>query len=202
MTCIGAIRTIEENGDVTITMGANTRKNQCQYQSGKIINQSGMLIATSGELRHVNLLQHSFKPPASVIDQEPMEYVVTSFIPKFKDVLRKNDCLNYGYPLLLACAGKLFKIHSDFSCSELEYTAIGTNTKCMISALYATKDMKEDEKRLELGLEAIGLVDEYFSRPFHFERITFKGTYKCSELKEITNNPSYLKRLKKLRSLF
>lgn len=186
MTCIGAIRTIEKNGDVTITIGADTCVSSYrvhgEFEDTKIIKKSGMLIASSGALRYGDLLKYNFVPPAREMGKDSGEYLATQAIPALIQVLKthqhlttQEDVITASGTILLAYDGKLFKIGSDFALMEFQdYTAIGSGSKYMISALYATKDMQDVEKRLELGLEAAALFDFYVSKPFQFEKITFE----------------------------
>lgn len=187
MTCIGAIRTVEKNGDVTITFGADTCVSSYrvygEYESTKITKKSDMLIASAGALRYADLLNYNFVPPVRGVGEEAKSYIATKFIAAVISVLKthqhitnKNENIVSSGTMLVAYDSKVFKISSDFSLMEFnEHTAIGSGADYMLGALYATKDMKDAEKRLELGLEAASMFDFFVAKPYHFEKMTFKG---------------------------
>lgn len=109
------------------------------------------------------VLGHIFEPPCWNLDTPLTTYLNSSFISALKQTFRENEVLlekqnelPVGYNFLLAAAGRLFIVESNFAILEPQsgYASVGSGREYAIGALYATEGIKSHTMRLHTAVEA------------------------------------------------
>jgi len=96
----------------------------------KVIEQHGLLIATCGEVRGMNLIRYNVSPPSPSTDAE--QYIITELIPNLrKEFIENGYLISEMHPLtsdtisvggdvesIVAFQGELYDIGSDFAVTK------------------------------------------------------------------------------------
>lgn len=178
MTCIAAI---SHNG--TVFMGADSagiaglsltiRKDPKIYKVGNFI------FGFTDSFRMGQLLGYKFDPPKHYDDKTIEQYMHTDFIESLRVTLRdggfsrSNNGEESAGTFLVGYKGRLFKVESDYQIGENvePFDAVGCGAELAIGALFATKEMKP-EQRLNIALEAAEAFSAGVRRPFWVDVLT------------------------------
>lgn len=126
MTCI--IGLVTETGDVyiggdsAITWGSNICRvdNDC-----KVFRNGPFLIGCAGDMRYMNALRCSFKPPVQPPEQDTYEYMCASFVDAMRQCLKdagqakvESNAETTGSWCLVGYRGRLFSVAADYAVVE------------------------------------------------------------------------------------
>ena len=182
LTCIVGI--IEDNkiyigGDSAFdtTVGIVKSKNPKVYKKGEFI------FGVAGYLSVMHALTHVMVFPPCYEHQDPLEYIINSFIPSYRSALHQmgliemeNGIERNRSEILVGFRGRLFNIGTDFSVFENDddYFAIGSGSLYAMGAFHATKNLRlEPEYCLRRALEAAAEYDEVVLPPFEVESMEY-----------------------------
>lgn len=128
----------------------------------KVFENGEFIMGFTDSFRMGQILRYSFEPPDHDPRTEDMKYIVTSFIDEIRNVYRdkgfltKENEAEAGGTFLLGYNQKLYCIDSDFQVGRSfdGYMAVGCGDSYALGSMYATKHIKDPEKRITLALEA------------------------------------------------
>jgi len=149
MTCVIAI--VTDNGSVVFAAdsgGFQDAVKEIRIEP-KIFEKHGALFGYAGCFRTGQILEYVLDQDiwdmTNSVDayEEPISYLVTTFVPKLIKTLKKNDAITNASgtktmdsEFLLALGGRAFKIETNFNVSELESVgAIGSAAHCALGYL-------------------------------------------------------------------
>ena len=140
-----------------------------------------LLMGYTGTSRSVDIIRDCFAPPIRPTEDDLSirRYLVSSFITKMKDQLRKHGALTTSTEkdengrelmdgmLMVACRDTIHLIYSDFGMINPSdrYAAIGSGAEIAYGALYVT-DGQLVEHRIQAALGAATYFDSSTSGPF------------------------------------
>lgn len=144
MTCIIAVETKDNNvvmaGD---NLGSNGHTGS-NYHQPKVFKHSGMMFGYTstfrfGQIIEVMLNNNSIHLPAT--DAEVYPWLVNTFVPKVRDVLKQNDCS--GGNMLIGVRGQVWEMQGDFSVLRAEdgYNSVGSGEEAAKAALGMYKEL-------------------------------------------------------------
>jgi len=165
MTCIVGV---VENG--TIYMGADSQvtagwnRYQLAKSMPKVFCKGELVIGVCGNLRTLNVLQHSFTPPAHhPTEMDDLTFVAITLVDCLRETFKAAGVAkisesveeNGGSTFLVGYRGQLYEIGSDWSTVQCasQYVAIGSGQDFAYGVLFATDKMKP-RKRITTALEA------------------------------------------------
>jgi len=178
LTCIVGI--IEDNkiyigGDSAV----DTPTGIVKGRNPKVYKKGEFIFGVAGYLSVMNALTHVMVFPPCYEHQDPLEYIINSFIPSYRSALHEmgliemeNGIERNRSEILVGFRGRLFSIGTDFSVFENmdDYFAVGCGSLYAMGALHSTKNLKlEPEYRLQRALEASAEYDEAVLPPFEVE---------------------------------
>lgn len=114
-------------------------------------------------------------PPIDLNDQKDMfAYMVKKFVPSLQRCLRdggfesKREERTSGGTFIVAIKGQIFKIESDYqvAINIEDFSAAGCGEDLALGALYATKEMGDGKRRVEIALEAAEAFSAGVRGPF------------------------------------
>jgi ATP-dependent protease HslVU (ClpYQ) peptidase subunit len=127
----------------------------------KVFRNGEFLFGFTTSFRMGQLLRYSLKPPVQAENQDPVEYMCTTFVDAVRNCLkaggfaRKTNEEETAGDFLVGYRGHLFEVESDYQVSVAadNYEACGCGRAIVRGALYATRSL-EPRKRVELALSA------------------------------------------------
>lgn len=186
MTCIVALK--HSSG---VTVGADRNVSSGSYFNDtlaypKIFKTPNLVIGVSGNLQGNNLLKYVLLPTLPKIGiMEPLEYLVTVFLPNWQKVLREH-----GYTreqsdngicdivMLVVVKNRLFRI-CDFAVTEYQedYLVIGSGRDFAYGSLRTTDGFEEAfgisaHSRVMMALEAASKFVPDVNGPFDFIEVS------------------------------
>lgn len=185
MTCIVGLvdkGTVYIGGDSAGVAGLSLsiRADEKVFQNGPFI----MGFTTS--FRMGQLLRYKFDPPQQTVNQNDMQYMVTSFIDAVRRCFANNGFgdkdATVGGNFLVGYKGKLYNIESDFQVGipAGDFDAVGCGADLALGALYASKG-KKPEQRVQAALEAASTFSAGVAPPFLFIKRTKPTAVKKSK---------------------
>lgn len=171
MTCIVAIA-----GSPTVLAAdslGSTNYSKQEYHNKKIItlNCSRQIqdftstavtigIGYTSSFRMGDLLTYRFKPPSIDINQDCLDYLVSSFVPRVIDCFdtnhysRNKDGAKSGGVFIVALEHRIFIVQDDFSVLEptCGFASVGSGSEVALGALYASTG--NNVERAMLAVEA------------------------------------------------
>ena len=114
----------------------------------KVITNGNFIIGTAGDVRAIQVILHSWKPPSLISKDKDnlFSFIINKVVPSLKQLLVDNGILDskpsdkeFELYILLAINGSIFEIDSELSVSRSNagYYAIGTGGDYALGALYA-----------------------------------------------------------------
>lgn len=181
MTCIVSIidsthRTLYMAGDTGVTRGYGMIYTT---KAPKIFKHQGFLMGSTGRLRTLQLLQHSFMPP----DYNPKsmsieEYMSRLFVDALRNCLKDSGAAtkheekeSHDNETMIGFRGRLFVVSSDYAIRESvdSYCAIGSGEELALGSLFSTEKLRmSPQQRLELALDAASYHSNSVRSPYTF----------------------------------
>lgn len=164
MTCIVGIE--HDNG---VTIGGDTVSTSGWYQNRldrKVFELGDMVIGCCGGPRTAQLIRYKLVvPPLDIHDVD--RWIACEFADAVRDVLKESgagksnagvDEMDGSSAILVAVAGRLYTLHSDYQWSRNEcgYHAIGSGREVATGSLHTTEAIGfiPPKRRVELAVEA------------------------------------------------
>ena len=163
MTVIAAMK--KPNGEVVMASDrqATSRYTRSKREDGKIFfvkddrDNEVFLIGGAGSYRFIQTLRFGFTPAYRTPDRDVFEYMVTEFAEaarkRAKDAgilqQKENVETNGSSGALVACAGRIFHLESDFQIAEVadDYAAEGSGTETALGAMFALTRLELSEAK-------------------------------------------------------
>lgn len=184
MTCVIAI--VTDNGSVVLAAdsgGFQDAVKEIRIEP-KIFQKHGALFGYAGCFRTGQILEYVLDQDiwdlTNSVDayEEPISYLVTTFVPKLIKHLKKNGALtnNSGSKtmdaeFLLAYGGRAFKVESNFNVSELESVgAIGSAAHCALGYLAGLRASGRYMTAYDAALKCLGDIKRectHIAEPFY-----------------------------------
>jgi len=165
MTCIIGIKH-KNKVYLAADSAASTSYTISTRKTPKVFKIEEYVIGYTTSFRMGQLIQYSFNPPKVKnkdysSDQSMMRFMVRSFIPALRQLLKDNGFLKIdnnretGGVFLVGVKGFLFQIESDFQVahSALDYDAVGSGGETALGSLFSTTQLKP-KKRILKALQA------------------------------------------------
>lgn len=182
MTCIVALK---DRGRVW--MGgdsAGTREDWSQliYAEHKVFTVEKMIFGAAGSGRPIQLLRHAVAFPMQVRGQDPMEFLVTTFVDAVREALHAGGSLRAEWNLeeadfdfILGYRGALYRIDQTFQVIELAdpFVCVGSGGPIAAGAMYATQGRRgwTAKGRIQTALEAAARYNATVRPPFVIESV-------------------------------
>jgi ATP-dependent protease HslVU (ClpYQ) peptidase subunit len=118
-------------------------------ESGKVFQRGPYILGAAGDMRAVNLLAHTFKPPSPAVqDLQPAaldRFMSTKFIPSLKACFEEANYSEKGEQdstVLAIVNGKVYEIGSNYEwCHDVTgLYALGSGSAYALGAMHALKD--------------------------------------------------------------
>ena len=145
----------------------------------KVFRNGSFLIGYTSSFRMGQLLEHAFSPPAMRVGQDAFAFMVAEFVPAVRRCFevggwaRQDSGVHSGGSFLVAYAGRLFCIESDFQVAEHArgYHAIGCGDQTALGALFVTETLSTmgPVDRVMTALEAAAAGSAGVAAPFHID---------------------------------
>jgi ATP-dependent protease HslVU (ClpYQ) peptidase subunit len=143
MTCIvGLVR----DGRVYLGGDSASNSNDCItiVKNPKVFRKGEFVMGYTSSWRMGQLIQYHFIPPERALQQDVMEYMVTSFIGGIRNLFKEGGWAKvesnqeHGGSFLVGYQGRLFTIHGDYQVAESAnpYEAIGSGANIALGALF------------------------------------------------------------------
>lgn len=129
----------------------------------KVFKNGEFIIGYTSSFRMGQLLRFYLKPDTPKEKQDEFEYMVCSFIPSFRQIMKDNGYLknNNGREeagmFLVGWRGKLYIIEDDLQVAELStpFAACGCGEDLVLGSLYTTEQFEiNPEERINIALSA------------------------------------------------
>lgn len=173
MTCIVGI---VDNGMVYIggDSAGSDGYNVTIRKDDKVFVKEDMAFGFTDSFRMGQILKYDFDIPFTKASQDPMEYMVKTFIPGLRTCLssggfaKKDNNVEKGGEFFVGYKSRLFRIQSDFQVGEShdKFDAIGSGAEIARGALYATQTLPTSQ-RIELALEAATRYNAFVRPPYY-----------------------------------
>lgn len=137
----------------------------------KVFVNGPFIMGFTSSFRMGQLLRYKFDPPQQTVDQDDIEYMVTSFIDAARECFRKNGFgdkeATEGGNYLVGYRGKIYTIGSDHQVGipADTFDSVGSGSSLALGAMYATKG-QDPIKRITTALEAASAFNAGVSPPF------------------------------------
>lgn len=182
MTCIVAIR----GRDGKIYMGADSRVTYGRMvytgAQSKVVKRGEFLFGNAGNVVDAQVLHHTATIPPVSEHQDPLEYMINTFLPEFRRALKetgrmeKISDLEYSNArFLVAFRGHIFDLGMDFDVFEGvgDVFSIGSGSPYALGSLESTSGLPV-KQRIREALEVASKYDPGVAGPF--EIIDEEGT--------------------------
>lgn len=130
----------------------------------KVFKNGEFVIGYTSSFRMGQLLRYYLSPDTPKEGQDAFEYMVCSFVPKVRQVLKDNGYLKVesntetGGFFVVGWRGRLYEIQSDMQVSEtlVPYTATGCGEDLVLGSLHATEQLEglSPKERITMALQA------------------------------------------------
>jgi len=177
MTTLAAIQ-----GDDWIVIGGDSQSSdqdgfKINIPGGKIFENNGIIIGGAGDVRGINILQHTWSAP-KVGRSNPDRYITRTLIPSIRKAFvdagyetKKDDsAVTHGNIFLVVIDCNLYRIEDDYSwerCEENVYVAGSGEALALGAMSYALKDLSfkiDDADHAEQIIrDAIGIASKWDS---------------------------------------
>lgn len=136
--------------------------------SGKVVTNGEYLLGTAGDLRALNLVAYSFKPPAVPEKVNISKFMTSVFVPQLRACFEEHAVGKEGISnaqIIVAVRGKVFEIGEQYDwCQDIDgIYAIGTGAPYALGSLKTslTKNATLDEakKSMKTALEVSASLD-------------------------------------------
>jgi len=172
MTCIIGL---EQDGVVYVGadsfIGDDETRSE-QATNPKIFQKNGMLIACSGCLRAIQIVEHLLKldNPKKFDEQYIIENIAEKIRLKFKDIDYVGTQENYQKlptSFLIAYKDKMFTIEGNYALTRAKdgILCLGAGSEFAYGAMKALKNLKP-EKRIKKSLKITSYYSNYVIAPF------------------------------------
>ena len=184
MTCIVAAKA----KDGSIVMGADSAGSDSWslivLKDPKIYRVGSMLIGFTSSYRMGQLLGHSLSLPEHHADVPLEKYMATTFMDAVRSCLKNGgyakteNSVESGGTFLAAYKGRIFQVQENFSVVEngRDYDSCGSGFMLALGSLYATVEMKDTKKRVELALDAAESFCASVRGPMRVEVLSASGS--------------------------
>jgi ATP-dependent protease HslVU (ClpYQ) peptidase subunit len=140
-----------------------------------------MLIGCAGSVRVLQLAQYELELPARNDEISPMKYLVSHFVPAWRECLKQHGAMGESKNteeaaaqsvFLIGFRGGIFYLDCDFNIYEPEwgFDASGSGCEVAMGALHATQKMLP-EFRVRAALGAAADCIQSVCAPFHVEKL-------------------------------
>ena len=143
--------------------------------NAKLVKNGDYLIGTAGDLRVVNILSYSFKPPVPPKTKTNLDkFMINTFVPAIKTCF-ENEGINQkegtGADLLIVVRGKVYELgeHFEWSPDVNQVYAIGSGASYALGSLYTNikkNSLTQAQASIRQALEVSALLDPYTGSPF------------------------------------
>lgn len=176
MTCIVGIAT-----PTGVLMGADSAGvsglDISNRKDVKVFKNEDLVIGCTTSFRMIQLLQYSLHPPKRHPDTDAMRYMVTEFTESVRNCFRNGGFMSkdsereVGGTFLVGCAGRLFRVDSDFQVGERAdgFDAIGCGDAYALAAMACIDGSLSPRDRLQRALETAEHFSAGVRGPFVFE---------------------------------
>ena len=177
MTCIVAAKA----KDGSTVMGCDSAGSDgwalIVLKDPKIYRIGSMLVGFTSSFRMGQLLGHSLTLPEHHSDVPVERYMATAFMDAVRRCLkdggyakRENE-VETGGTFLVAYKGRIFTVQDNFSIVESgrDYDACGSGYMLALGSLYATADMEDTRRRVEVALKSAEEFCASVRGPMRFE---------------------------------
>lgn len=179
MTCIVALKhrgTIYMGCD-SAGVGGLSRQNRVDPKIYRI-GQS-MLIGFTTSFRMGQLLGYSLTLPHHHPDVSVEKWMVTAFVDAVRNTLKsggwaeRDKDQESGGRFLVAYRERIFQIDSDYQVGERmePFGAVGCGDDLALGALFATQQMTDPKRRVQIALEAAAAFSAGVHPPFRIEEL-------------------------------
>ena len=196
-TCIVAVKDGDKvfiGADSGVTFGSGR---QHPHPRSKVFVSGEMLYGGTGNVRPIQVIEHSVVSPIPYEGQNEYSYIVNSVSMSMRDSLLKAGCLHQYHGMEWMDAGflvvlrkKIFYISDDFGIVEYGegYGATGSGEEFAFGSLKSTEYLKNKPiKRVRLALEAATQFNYGVSPPFNIIGMEWKedGSIVCYNEKDV-----------------
>jgi ATP-dependent protease HslVU (ClpYQ) peptidase subunit len=144
----------------------------------KVFHNGPFIMGFTTSFRMGQLLRYKFDPPVQTVQQDDMEYMVTTFIDTARTCFKENGFgdkeATTGGTFLVGYRKKLYTINSDFQVGipADPFDAVGSGSDLALGAMYASQKTKMTaEKRITQALEAASYFNAGVSPPFYLVKL-------------------------------
>ena len=138
--------------------------------------ENKLIIGYCGSFRMGQLMQYHLKVPRCPKSTDPMEFMVTRFVPVVRYLfgqggfLTKKDETEYGGTFLVGYQGRLFAIEDDFQVGENfdGFEAVGCGAELAKGSLHTTAALgvKDPTQRIAQALESASAYNAGVAAPW------------------------------------
>ena len=198
MTCIAALvdthsKTIYMGGDSAGTRGYYT---VMTMKTPKVFINQGFLFGSTGTMRTLQILQHSFVPPSyHPKDMKIEEFMNRVFVDALRTCLKDSGAAlkdkeqeGQSNETLVGYRGKIFLIDSAYAAIEVvdNYMAVGCGDELALGSLFSTEKTRlSPRQRLEMALNAASYHCNSVRSPYNFQELSMT----LEELQEEPQEP-------------
>lgn len=144
----------------------------------KVFRNGPFVMGFTSSFRMGQLLRFRLKPPERPTEQDVFEFMATGFVDAVRECLKaggyasKENEVERGGCFLVAYAGRLFEIDSDYQVGELTdgFAAVGCGAEIALGALHATRGTPAKE-RVVRALRAAAHFSAGVRPPFVIEEL-------------------------------
>ena len=181
MTCIVGLVC-----DGQVSLGGDSASNSNDHsitivKNPKVFRKGAFVMGYTSSWRMGQLIQYQFMPPERDLQQDVMEYMVTSFIGGIRNLFKEGgwakieNSQEQGGSFLVGYQGRLFTIHGDYQVAESAnpYEAIGSGANIALGALFTLTTAKNFDKTaiqdiLQFALDASSKHNSGVAPPYTF----------------------------------
>jgi ATP-dependent protease HslVU (ClpYQ) peptidase subunit len=140
----------------------------------KVFVNGPFIMGFTTSFRMGQLLRYKFNPAVQTVNQNDMQYMVTTFIDTARKCFEDNGFgdKSEGGTFLVGYHGQLYTINSDFQVGipADRYDAVGSGSDLALGAMYATPKLTPI-KRLTVALEAASAFNAGVAPPFRIIKL-------------------------------
>jgi len=173
--------------DKTVWMGSDSAGigglSMSHRLDSKVFVNKQVLIGYTSSFRMGQILQYNLTPPKHDPVHSNMEYMVKTFIPSVRSMLKKhgfqktvNGEISSG-TFLVGYNGQLYQIEGDYQvCRVTEsYQTCGCGGDIALGSLFSTESLNiNPKKRIKIALSAAARFSAGVCKPFHIISQTSK----------------------------
>lgn len=146
MTAIAAItdgKKVWIGGDSAATN--NFHGSECRKDS-KVFALGDFLIGCCNSFRVAQVIEYIFQPPAQMVGEEGLAYMIRQFIPELRHCLHETGACDeratdFEGSAIVCWNGEIYTVESDFHVgrSSVGYQSIGSGYQLALGSLYSTE---------------------------------------------------------------